>query len=185
MRSPLSPKGARTQMLQAAVGASPKGSTYQAHAQSFQRSCDRKLMPLHLPTAENSTDFERALIAQQRVPDTWCNKVITTLSAVHAEQRLVKRPICNNQAQIPVPQDRRCLSARMHLRLTEGPGCNVSTRLPVMLAPSTSKLPMSIRCHVFQREGATHLHCGCEEYTREVRKCQQSSGNPWPGVTRR
>ena len=186
MRSALSPKGARKQMLQAAVGASPKGSAYQAHAQSFQRSCDRKLMPLHLPTAENNTDFARALIAQQRVPDIQCNRVITTLFAVHAEQRLVKRPMCNNQTWIPVPQDKRwAFPARIHLRLTEGPRCNVSARLPIMLAPTTSKLPMNIRCHVFQREGATHLHCGCEEYTREVRKCQQSSGNPWPGVTRR
>ena len=102
------------------LGLLPKGSPYQAHAQSFQRSCDRKLMPLHLPTAENNTDFARALIAQQRVPDIQCNRVITTLFTVHAEQRLVKRPMCNNQAQTPVPQDKRwAFPARIHLRLTE------------------------------------------------------------------
>lgn len=106
MRSALSPKGARIQMLQAPVGASPKGSLYQTHAQSFQRSYERQLMPLHLPTAENKTDFARALIPSREFL-TYSVRESLLHSAVHAEQRLMKRPMYNNQTWNPVPQDKR------------------------------------------------------------------------------
>ena len=111
---------------------------------------------VNAPTSANCREQHRlckGTNTQQRVPDTQCKRVITTLFAVHAEQRLIKRPVYNNQAWIPVPQDKRWgYPARIHLRLTVGPGCNVSAHLPMMLAPSTSKLPMNVRCRVFQRE---------------------------------
>lgn len=184
------------------VGSVPQGSKDADAAGSSWGFSQRKPLPgtcpilleelweaVNAPTSVNCRQQHRlckGTNSQQRVPDTQWKRVITTLFAIHTEQRLVKRPVWNNQAWSPVTQDKRWgCPARIHLRLTEGPGCNVRAHLLMMLAPSTSKLLINVRCHVFQREGATHLHCGCEECSREVRKCQQSSDKPWPGVTRK